>query len=85
MRSGATRNSARRSARYITRLGWSGMPSLSAAVFLRRNSTRLLPSVYSRTRVSSHPRYSASIDSRVEALIRGQVRRQSQRYPLVFV
>src|SRR5262245_27110059 len=46
------------------------MPSLSAAVFLRRSSTRLLPSVYSRTRVSSHPRYSASIDNRVDALIR---------------
>src|ERR1700676_2629495 len=45
------------------------MSSLSAAVFLRRSSTRLLPSVYSRTRVSSHPRYSASIDSRVDALI----------------
>ena len=29
-----------------------------------------MPSVYSRTRVSSHPRYSASIDSRVDALIR---------------
>src|ERR1700692_1091569 len=45
------------------------MPTLSAAVFLRRSRTRLLPSVYSRTRVSSHPRYSASIDSRVDALI----------------
>src|SRR5882757_9029632 len=45
------------------------MPTLSAAVFLRRSRTRLLPSVYSRTRVSSHPRYSASIDNRVDALI----------------
>ena len=48
MRSGATRNSARRTARYITAAyiaGWSAMPRLLTADFLRRNNTRRLPSV----------------------------------------
>ena len=49
--------------------GWSGR-RLFKRDFLRRNKTRLLPSVYSRTRVSSQPRYSASMDSRVDALSR---------------
>ena len=43
--------------------GWS----LGRSVFLRRNRTRRLPSVYNRTRVNSQPRYSASMDNRVDA------------------
>lgn len=49
--------------------GWSGR-RLSTRVFLRRRRTRRLPSVYSRTRVNSQPRYSASMDSRIDALSR---------------
>ena len=51
-------------------LGWVGTGRMGYALATRLLEAGCDLAVYNRTRVSSHPRYSASMDNRVDALIR---------------